>query len=412
MITIAQVSDGAGYLIRHLSANDYYAEAEKVTGYWRGLGAERLGLESDVTAKDLSAIGSGIHPETGEKLRQRRGTTQFHDMTISAPKAFSIAAVIGGDERLIAAFHEVTDKVIQELEKLAAVRNRAGKNHQTEKTRRTGNLIAAVYQHDSSRSLDPQLHAHLVIANMSFDHERQGWYALQPKAMLEDISVREFFYQELADRAEKLGYTVEWRQDGFGIKGIDQKLEECYSERTLQKNRFIRRYESVFGNKPDKARIEAFIKEGKTQATARFMREFREAFGRAPSKTETIAFVRDWRDNRLKNLSTEEVRKRQMAKLGEAELKRLETIVGEARNYRRPRWMTPITTGLKQALQRLKSGWNDLKRMRRYKQHQHRVAVSRSELYRRLKFGRNVTASFQTYHAALASASIRKLARS
>ena len=42
VFTRARIYNGASYLANHLTANDYYAEGEKVTGHWIGRGAELL----------------------------------------------------------------------------------------------------------------------------------------------------------------------------------------------------------------------------------------------------------------------------------------------------------------------------------------------------------------------------------
>jgi len=48
MFTMAKIRDGSTYLGNHLSANDYYAEGEKVRGYWIGEAALMLGLKGEV----------------------------------------------------------------------------------------------------------------------------------------------------------------------------------------------------------------------------------------------------------------------------------------------------------------------------------------------------------------------------
>ena len=42
MFTCAKIKNGRTYLGKHLTANDYYTENERVSGKWIGLAAERL----------------------------------------------------------------------------------------------------------------------------------------------------------------------------------------------------------------------------------------------------------------------------------------------------------------------------------------------------------------------------------
>jgi conjugative relaxase-like TrwC/TraI family protein len=45
--------------------------------------------------------------------------------------------------------------------------------------RTTGNLAIAIYHHDTSRELDPQLHTHAVATNLTYDGTEGRWKALQ-----------------------------------------------------------------------------------------------------------------------------------------------------------------------------------------------------------------------------------------
>ena len=72
MLTIRVMRNGAGYAKKYLEQSDYYAEGEKVTGQWFGKGAEKLGLTGKVLHEQFERVRVGLHPETGEKLRQRK----------------------------------------------------------------------------------------------------------------------------------------------------------------------------------------------------------------------------------------------------------------------------------------------------------------------------------------------------
>ena len=46
-------------------------------------------------------------------------------------------------------------------------------------------MVIAVYHHDSSRELDPQLHTHAVAANLTYDAIEKRWKALQASGIYE-----------------------------------------------------------------------------------------------------------------------------------------------------------------------------------------------------------------------------------
>ncbi len=179
MLTIRAMSDGKGYSSRHLEHSDYYAEGERVTGVWQGRGAELLGLRGTVMTEEFEALRQGLDPGTNEFLRVRRSAERkavdgtklaqgrsLYDFTISAPKSVSILAIIEGDDRLIEAHRKAVNETLHEIETYAASRVRQARANED---RPTGNLALAVYHHDTSRELDPQLHTHAVAANLTYD---------------------------------------------------------------------------------------------------------------------------------------------------------------------------------------------------------------------------------------------------
>lgn len=111
MITVSQIRGGKNYMERHLSSNDYYSENETVVGHWKGNSARFLGLEGqEVNAQAFTSLAMNRHPKTGEKLRPRDSKVSFHDFVISAPKSVSVAALVGGDERLREAYDQCAER--------------------------------------------------------------------------------------------------------------------------------------------------------------------------------------------------------------------------------------------------------------------------------------------------------------
>ncbi|MEZ5325908.1 MAG: MobF family relaxase [Verrucomicrobiales bacterium] len=371
MITAVSIAGGETYLSKHLSANDYYAEGEKVEGEWVGKGAQLLGLEGAVEAEHFEMLRNNLHPFTGERLTARkaevakvannrtgkleeRRAIALHDITLSAPKAASIAAIVGGDNRVREAWQQSVRLAVKEMEHFAAVRLRTGKFRNTEKLRVTGNIVGALFFHDASRSLDPQLHAHVVMPNASHDEERGHWLALQRRAMLEASPyVREFLYHDFARRLTQLGYEIEPAKGslGFQIAGITKEMEQAFSERARQRLSFEDRYRNVFGHRPSKRRIEQFIKDNRGAAEVRFQAEYRNAFGKPPEKAAIEDFVRDWRNPKLAEISTPQVRQQQRERLDEHSLQAVDQIVKHARERVAQGIALPASRSLNEASQ-------------------------------------------------------------
>jgi len=300
MLTIRAMSNGRGYAAHHLVHSDYYAEEQRVVGYWHGRGAAELGLVGEVTEEQFEAIRQGFHPDTGEMLRPRQSADRLsvdgeiqsrgrhlYDFTFSAPKSVSVVAALGEDGRLGEAHQRAVETALLELEAAAAARVRLeGANE----NRLTGNLVLAVYHHDTSRELDPQLHTHAVAGNLTYDGTEGRWKALQASDIYEQRAyLTEVYRNALAHEVRALGYDIDDRHDargrdlGFEIRGVSEELLHRYSQRSQQRDQAIE--------------------------------VFAEQTGRRPTDNEVAILVRDSRQDKLIEISPAEVRARQVVRL-------------------------------------------------------------------------------------------------
>jgi conjugative relaxase-like TrwC/TraI family protein len=312
MLTIRALTGGATYASRHLSANDYYSQNERVIGEWLGQGAELLGLKGEVQMEQFDAIRQGLHPETGAYLRPRQSADRFneegertsiarnlYDFTVSAPKSVSIQSLV--DPRLGEAHSQAVQEMAREMETLAATRVR---QQGADENRITGNLILAHYRHDTSRELDPQIHSHVVAANLTWDGVEHRWKALQASEIYEQRAyLTEIYRNALAARVLQLGYTIEDRYDqgrerGFEIRGISEDLLEKFSQRSEQRDQAVQ--------------------------------EFLEQNGRLPTNREVAVLVRESRADKLHEISTAEVREQQWSRLEPGQAARLHELFREA----------------------------------------------------------------------------------
>ena len=308
MLTIKAMAGGASYAAHHLSNNDYYSVGETITGQWVGHGAELLGLKGAVAMDQFDAVRQGIHPSTGEFLRQRQGANRFdeagaktatarnlYDFTISAPKAVSVQALV--DPRLIEVHKLAVGETTAEMERLAATRVRkSGLNED----RTTSNLVIARYDHDTSRELDPQLHSHLVAGNLTYDGVEGRWKALQASEIYREREyLTEVYRNILAREVTTLGYRIQDRFEhgkdlGFTIVGIEESTLEKYSQRSEQRDRAIA--------------------------------EFLDQNGRLPSNNEIARLIRDSRPEKLAEITTAQVKAGQFARMDAGERQTLKEL--------------------------------------------------------------------------------------
>lgn len=427
MITVSQIRGGGNYLTHHLRSNDYYSEGEQVEGVWQGRAADMLGLKGElVTPESFESLRENRHPETGERLRERAAQVRFHDFVVSSPKTVSIAAMVGKDERLLEAFDRCALNAFERLEGYASVRLRGGQNYHSENLRQTGNGIAAVFRHDTSRLLEPQVHTHLVFGNLSWDAESGRWLALQPKVMAEQSKewIRGGFYRDLEGECRKLGYGTEKAGEAFRLKGISPEIEMKFQQRTSERKQFEERYREMFAREPSKSRIEEFIKDQKSTARRRFKDEYQSEFRRWPSKETVETFVVDWRSSKMAKSERGLVHAGQRNRLSDEERRQLDRLVSDTRKQ----CEIPQQEKMEE-VQQFKEGSSSKqtngeamkpplpkeKRQRREKQlekkKQFERAIGQREAMRRMKRGMALARALQGHPASLMLRQLTELAR-
>ncbi|WP_146219518.1 MobF family relaxase, partial [Vibrio harveyi] len=233
-------------------ASDNYYLKEKDQGentFWYGKLAEEAGLlNKTVEQETLESVLSGnLGDETikGKRDDHKCGL----DLTLSVSKGFSIAALGGGDMRLLGILKDAVKFVADEIEKDTAQVTSTNKEGEREYIN-TGNMIFAAIGHKTSRENDMQLHYHLLAPNMTRDQEGQlrslASTIKQKGGVINGTSERIYnfqkyytalFHSKIAHDVEKIGYQTHGLGNGqIDISGIPQPLIENSSTRTQQIN--------------------------------------------------------------------------------------------------------------------------------------------------------------------------------
>lgn len=229
---------------------NYWKQGQSIEGEWHGKLAEKFGLVGAVGANEFGRLTEGQHPLTGEQLVRHRAVHKYQtedgktvapvehragwDATFSAPKSVSLAALVGGDDRVREAHRESVNVALNELERYTQAR--IGGNHATETTSR---FVAAKFEHDTARPVDgyaaPQLHTHSVIFNMT-EREDGSPRALQSKALFDTQAYATAVYQShLTYQLRNLGYKIEAGKSGAPeIKGFTREYLDASSPRRQQ----------------------------------------------------------------------------------------------------------------------------------------------------------------------------------
>jgi conjugative relaxase-like TrwC/TraI family protein len=204
--------------------DDYYSGRGESPGRWTGSGAETLELGVRVDDDGFMALMDGRDPSTGERLKRVGGRSKVaaFDLTFSAPKSVSVLFAIGEPVlagALVEAHEAAVDAALGYLER-EACRVRRGRGGVQ---REVGEgFVAAAYRHRMSRTEDPQLHTHVVAANMARGADGR-WTALDATPIYQHAKAAGFLYQAHLRAAvrERLPW-VRWGPARNGMAEIEQ----------------------------------------------------------------------------------------------------------------------------------------------------------------------------------------------
>ncbi|MCX6976237.1 MAG: conjugative relaxase, partial [Verrucomicrobia bacterium] len=181
--------------------------------------------------EDFEKILNGEMPD-GEKVGQVEGRRLGVDLTFSMPKSASVMAYVACDTRVLTAHMNAVKATMGWVEKTFA-EGRTYDQSRSGDAVRTGNLVYALFQHDTSRALDPQGHVHAVIANLTRLPNGQ-WQSLWNGEIWRNNTVTSSVYHAaLRDALTKLGYQVELqgKHGTFEIAGVPKAIREAFSQR-------------------------------------------------------------------------------------------------------------------------------------------------------------------------------------
>lgn len=234
MINVTKLSSAAQAFDYYKDRDDYYL-SDKSAAEWYGTGAADLGLVGDIRAQDFHDVLTGQFGAASVGNPDRH--TPGWDVTFSAPKSVTVAALVNKDERVTAAHDQAVRAALDHLERHAIVtRQRAGDGDYD--YRQTASMVAGVVRHATNRNADPQLHSHAVVANVTRDPETGRWVSIDSRQGLyqAQVEANNVYVNELAAACRDAGYTIDWnvRENGavsFELREIPEHVRETFSTR-------------------------------------------------------------------------------------------------------------------------------------------------------------------------------------
>lgn len=238
MMSFSQIKS-AGGAAGYYSDKDNYYVLGSLDSKWMGKGAEELGLSGHVDNPALTEVLQGKLPDGTSLSRMQEGKETHrpgYDLTFSAPKSVSMMALIGDDRRFIEAHNRAVSTAMTEVEGLASARVTEDK---VTRTQLTGNMVAALFNHDTSRDLDPQLHTHALVINATKTED--GWRALSSDTkgktgfsetvLANQVALGNIYRVELRKEVEAMGFTTHTSGKN-GLWELDNVPVEVFSRRS------------------------------------------------------------------------------------------------------------------------------------------------------------------------------------
>ena len=235
MHSIASVRSSSGAADYFANDNYYSADEHAEAGVWGGEGARALGLEGQVERDAFEGVLNGKLPD-GQLVGQVEGRRLGLDLTFSMPKSASILALVSGDRRILDAHLVAVKSTMSQLVEKQFAESRNYERSRSGEPQKTGNLVYALFAHDTSRALDPQGHIHAVVANLTRD-PKGTWKALwNGEIWKNNTTIGQFYHAAFRAQLQKLGYETEaaGKHGSFEIKGVPTEVIKEFSTRTTE----------------------------------------------------------------------------------------------------------------------------------------------------------------------------------
>jgi len=191
------------------ASGEYYSSRGETPMSWGGSGCGLLGLAGEVDLADYRAvfgIGGAHDPRTGRRLVGclRPGL----ELVVSPHKSVAELGVIGRAEDMHEIVDAERDATLEYLDRL--VSERGGRRGRAQTRVATGGLIWATSRHATTRAGDPQVHDHVLIANVLFMRDARGGWKGADTAFLRDHlhAATAVGRMAAAAKAVELGYVI------------------------------------------------------------------------------------------------------------------------------------------------------------------------------------------------------------
>ncbi|HRY49984.1 MAG TPA: MobF family relaxase [Candidatus Paceibacterota bacterium] len=217
---------------------DYRIRWMETPGHWFGTAALILRLNGEVKPEEFKNLLLGFSPDGNRELVMNAGAEDRQagwDLTFNAPKYVSLLWALSPPEvrREIEDCHQRAHEFAQFFIEAVAGFTRSGKAGSVQEP---AYLLFANFLHTTSRALDPHLHSHTVLLNLSVRQRDGATVSIVSKPVFRLKITADAIYQAqlAANLRRQLGLTIVPEKASFRIVGVPPQLCAAFSKRRLQ----------------------------------------------------------------------------------------------------------------------------------------------------------------------------------
>ena len=293
------------------SGTEDYLVVGQTAARWLGGAAAAYGLAGELNEGQMTAMLNGVDPT---RLGEVYGGMAVEDMptvvvlaqrliagwefSIGPPKTFSALWAIADSRTrsmLLEIHREACAAVVRVLDTAAYVRRGAG----GKRWQRAVGVLCAAVTHTTSRTGDPQLHDHFLIANIARTPDGK-WLTLDGQLVYDILQFAVTVYGRTLRQltTERLGLT--WTSpDDSGhrdIVGVPEELAELWAERSKQIKDFMDDHPEISNDRASAiTRPDKDLRETYAAKIGRWRKEALEAVPEFAQRVILGQFAASWR---------------------------------------------------------------------------------------------------------------------
>ncbi|KXI26784.1 MobF family relaxase [Paraglaciecola hydrolytica] len=239
MVSLSAINNIEYY--KNIDDENYYL-SDALLGVCHGKLKDHFKLANGIDHTSFENILTAKHPKTGSKLFDANQNIKRAgwDLTFSAPKSVSLQWASSNEmerKQIENAQTEAVKSTIDYIERYIAGVKR-GKNGEKKESSKA--ILAVIVNHFVSRELEPQIHSHTVIPNVTLAEDGKLMAIDSRKFYTNQKVIGAIYRSQLAKNLLDLGIELEKDGESFRLQNIPRELESQFSTRTQQIKRELK----------------------------------------------------------------------------------------------------------------------------------------------------------------------------